>query len=394
MSCVRGCRDLVSLSGVVIALAGVSGCVSLGHPTEVALTLYTAARDHNVSAGTKFARPGAYDVIAAWAEAAPSLEGCEPDIGGGIRCTFETGVCNSDSEGVLTMHLEASASKTYRVTAAAIEGIVLTFDDPDYGTFIRLAPCGLSPLVFPEQVRPILTALLTGELSSESLVPWPYASPPRTRADTALAMSRLNTNRADTRATIAALKDALGLGADTITVATNAVVEAAASMKLHITPPHDIDPAQSARRFVWRRDFSAYSGDTVLLRRGLELIDFASDIANSRTGWKDALVLTLRGHALVSARTPSIAAIGELSGMVQYLLGRSYLQRATASPTCDLFLNAYQLLRRGYGDLKDVPPTDEADTVDSRAAASANRLLARADSGRQRVCASKGTDPQ
>ncbi len=386
-------RVLLSVAWGCIAFAVASvGCVSLHRPSDVALRLYTVGRDRDAAAGDKMAPPSAYNVIAAWPGGAPSLEACGTDIGGGVRCTFVPLGCGSGSEATLTMHLEPLATGEYRVTAASIAGVFTTFADPDYGTLVRLQTCGLQ-LIYAEPRYAALTSLLTSELSSKTLVPWPYADAPHTRADTTLAISRVQTNRARAAAAIAALREALALGEDTMTVATNAIVEAAATMDLRVTPPHYIDPTQPAKHFVWQRDPSAYPTDTIALRRGLEWIDFAMEIAHPQTAWNGALVLAARGRTRIDTRTPSIAALDEMSGMTHYLLGRSYLSHARQSPACDVFRTAYKLLSRGYADFEATHRTDEADAVDDRGAASAAQLLAQADSSSRDLCEGKTIKP-
>jgi len=217
-------------------------------------------------------------------------------------------------------------------------------------------------------------------------VPWPYVRPPTDPGDTALAMSRLAINRGALDAAIAGLQRALASGEDTATVVTTAVVEAAFTLGLHVTPPNRIDPAQRSVRPVWNHDADAYPTDTARLRRAIALLDFGMQVPHPGVDWHDVAVLGRRGHDITFTHTPSISAMEEMDGVAHYLLGRALMDAATRAQTCNLWTSARDALETGYTYLAKVPRVDQADDADVRMVKTIKPILPRADSARLRAC--------
>lgn len=380
------CRHARLVPRLAIGLVALSRCASLSPPVKTVLDLQTALATGDVAATERLAPLGVYTVMAGVPLGMIFIQACTPDFGGGTRCTL-THDCGGD-DAALTLHLERGANRSAYVTAAAVQGDMRTVDSPDFGTRVFVYPCGVEGSYTDRQLAE-LDVFLASEVYSSTLVSWPYADPPSTTADTALAMSRLDANRGAIDDARAALQRALALGQDTASVVTTAVVEAGFALGLHLTPPHWLDPSSSAVDFVWHHGADAYPADTAVLRRGIELLDFAMGVPNAGVDWHAAPLLGTRGRDITFTHTPSIAAMEEMNGIAHYLLGRAYVQRARREPTCALWHTADEALLTGYGYLRNVPPVDEADDTDARLAHAADGLRQQADTARERVC--KGT---
>jgi hypothetical protein len=383
MRCRRGAvRNVVFALGPAVGLvAGLAACVSLHRPADVSLELYSAVWQRDRAAGESVAAPGVYDVVASALPASYSLDGCNPDIGGGVRCGFRSRGC--DGGATITMRLVEAQSGTYRVTSAAVVGVFRSVDDPNLGTIVALTPCGLTG-----HYREELTPVLTTEVYSSALVPWPYREPPSTPADTVLAMSRLDTDRGAIADAVAALGHALALGEDTTSVVATAVVEGAVTIGLGIVDASEIvRRRRPGLRPLWNHGAGAYPTDTTVLRRGLQFLDFAARLPHS-VNWSDVLALDWSGHGLLDIRTASVAALDEMNGIAHYLVGSAYLMRAAQSPTCALWTTAHDELATGYMSLKRLPAVALADPSDARLASAAGELTQRADSARLRECRS------
>jgi hypothetical protein len=357
------------------------GCVSLRRPDDVAMDLYSAAWQRDVATGEGIAAPGVYEVISSALPASYTLDECTADIGGGVRCAFMPRGC--DGGATMTMHLVEAPKGTYRITSAAVVGVFRSVNDPNLGTIVVLAPCGLVG-----NYREELTPFLTSELYSSALVPWSHRGPPRTRADTALAMSRLDTDREAIAEAVAALGQALAIGQDTTSVVATAVVEAGVTMGLGVAPLAELVHRQRpGLRPLWSHGAQAYPTDTTLLRRGIQFLDFAARLPHA-VDWSDVLALDRDGHGLLDVRTASVAALDEMNGIAHYQLGRAYLDRATQTRTCALWTAAHDVLATGHASLARMPAVALADPSDARLAASSSQLAQRADSARLQSCRS------
>lgn len=361
------------------------GCVVLRRPTDVAYDLGNAVQTRDVAHGEALSSPSAYSVLASARLPWILLDGCEPDVGGGVRCTFTPQGCEQRYDAALTIHLEAVAKERYHVTAAAATGLFRSVVDPDFGTEFFVVPCGLE-LMFSMEPYTELGPFLLSELYSTALVPWPYALPPRIRADTALAMSRLAVNRGAIDTAIADLQQALVPGEDTEGVVTTAVIEAGFVLGLHVSPSNRVDPTQPYARPVWHHDADAYPTDTARLRRGIALLDFAMGVPHPGFNWHQVAVLGQRGHNITFTHTPSIAAMEEMNGLAHYMFGRALMDVATRVPTCARWAAAHDALGTAYAYLTKVPQVDQADDADARTVKIIQPLVQRADSTRLRVC--------
>jgi hypothetical protein len=166
---------------------------------------------------------------------------------------------------------------------------------------------------------------------------------------------------------------------------TTAVVEAAFTLGLRLTPPHRVDPTQSAVTFVWHHDSNAYPTDTMQLRRGIALLDFAMGVPHPGVDWHKVAVLGRR-DAVMFTHTPSIAAMEEMNGTAHYMLGRALSGDAAHTQTCTLWTSAHDALATSYRYLETVPRVDEADITDVRLAKDARTMAQNADSARVRTC--------
>ncbi len=369
---------------LVIGLTLLAACVSYRRPANVALDLGQAVYTGDVTQGERLGSLSVYSVVASANLGLITLDGCEADVGGGVRCTFSPG-CTTEYEPVLTMHMQTVAKGAYHVTAAAITGLFRTVDTPDFGPVIFVVRCGLREVMMTAPDTE-LGPYLASEVYSSTLVPWPYAAAPTNHADTALVMSRLAVNRGAADMAIAQLQEALGSGEDPQRVVTTAVVEAAFTLGLHVTAPNRVDPTQNAIRPVWNHDAETYPTDTAQLRRGISLLDFAMGVPHPRVNWDKIAVLGYRGHDITFTHTPSIAAMGEMNGIAHYMLGRSLLQAATQLGSCDLWTRAYGAFTTAYADLTKVPPVDEADHVDGNLVKAIKLMTQPTDSTRPRAC--------
>jgi hypothetical protein len=376
-----------SALGCALGMLTLAGCMSLHRPADVALALETDVRSGDITSGEHLGSLSVYTVIASSSLGGRVFEGCRPDMGGGVRCTFLPNGCGNGDDATLTMHLEAIPNGTYRITAAAIAGIYRTADSPDFGTVVYLEACGLRG-TYTEPEYAELDPFLSSEIYSARLVPWPYTDPPVTRGDTSLVASRLATNHGATADAIAALQQALAAGEDTASVVKTAVVEAAFTLGLHLAAPTRIDPAQKAPRFIWNHDPEAYPTDTALLRRAIAWLDFAMQVPHPGVDWHKVAVLGNRGRTITFTYTPSIAAMEEMNGIAHYLLGRALTDAANRAQSCALWTSAHEALAAGFRYIEGVPQVDEADDVDARLTKAAAVATQQSDSVRLRVCRS------
>jgi hypothetical protein len=373
-----------SLCPPVVLAAGLLACASLplSRPDDVALDLYTAAWHHDAATGDRVAASGIFQVISGALPGRYTLKGCNPDIGGGVRCTFTPWGCPGDTP--ITMHLVQVANGTWRVTSAAVVGVFRSVDDPNLGTIVVLGVCGLRGKAYAEELTPFFTS----EVYSSSLVPWPYADAPSARADSLLAMSRLDVNRGVVGDAVAALGQALALGEDTTALVSTAVVEAAMTIGLGIAAASEFKDRRGLwLRPLWSHGAKAYPTDTAILQRGVQFLDFAARLPRAAIDWGHVLRLGDRG--LLNVRTASVAALDEMNGTAHYLLGRAYLDHAAQMPTCAIWTAARDALASGSTSLGRPPQLELTDPADRRLAASARQLMARADSGRLQACGTR-----
>jgi hypothetical protein len=376
------CRGHYSILGGIdvgiVLMVGAIGCASVRQPSDVATDLYTAALQRDAAGGARIAAAGVYDVVrTGLTPLGYNFAGCEADIGEGVRCsyTYDEGC---DTGATIMMHMVPTPEGSYRVTTAAVVGIFYTFlrtSNPGGGRMaVALNPrCGTR----------VTSPLLTSEVYWSVLVPWPYGVPPTTRGDTALAISRLYTNRGATADGVAALGRALALGEDSIRVAATAIVEAGATMGLGLSAVSDSIEREplSSLLYIWPHGDRTYPRDTAVLRRGIAFLDVADRLSGS-VDWNQVYAY---GHDI---RCACLGALNEMSGIAHYLVGRAYLDRATNEPGCAVWTTAFEALASGSSYLGRIPQYERGDPSDALLAVSAHQLAQRADSSRAVACRS------
>lgn len=371
--CARAVRTIETVWAPLFVVA-IGACASVQTPGATAATFDEDVLYGDAAGASRLGPPSVYAVVAISRMAGATVLGCTADVGGGERCTVGPAGCADSDDATLTLHLESVFNRGYRVTAAAVAGIYLTLDLPDFGTGIIVQPCGLR-----ERYSPPMAEFLASEIYSTRLVPWPYSAPPRSAGDSALAASRISTNRAATGDAVAALQRALTLGEAAPTVTTTAVVEAAFTLRLHMAQ------SQRGTGFVWNHDTLAYPTNAARLRAGISLLDFAMGVPHDGVDWHKVPVIGGR-YAIMFTHTPSIAAMEEMNGTAHYMLGRVLVDDATHAPTCALWTSAHEALATSARYLENVPPVNEADKTDSQLAKAAGGLAQHTDTARARSC--------
>ncbi len=366
-------KNITGLS-LALAAAAIGACASVQSPRDAVDVFEDAVLNGDIDGVERLGSPSAYNVVLSSRMAGATVLGCVPDVGGGERCTVGPAACAEPDQATLTLHLDAAHNQAYHVTSAAVAGVYRTLDTPDFGTGVLVQACGLR-----DRYSRLVSDFLTSEIYSTTLVPWPYAAPPGSPGDSAIAASRLATNRGTVGEAVAALQRALALGESATTITTTAVVEAGFTLGLHIAlSPRGIG-------FVWNHDALAYPTDTTRLRDAIALLDFAMDVPHPGVDWHRVAVIGHR-YAEMFTHTPSIAAMEEMNGTAHYMMGRALTDAASRGQSCALWTSAHDALATGYRYLENVPKVDEADNTATRLAKDARTMAQNADSARVQVC--------